>query len=601
MRKIWRGIREIFRVNRGSTLIFEILYRVFTALVTIEAAAHGMEFALKQAGFSYLTARNALRFFCSPWTVLVLAGLLFLCLFFLNLEISALYTVYQASAAGEKLGPMKMLIFGFKNLAELFQHKNARVLLLNVNYYLLTGGWLMLALLDHARPLNYIIMTVSGFLPVKILFWVLLAVMSAVALLYLYVPVTASLRDIPFREACGKGREIFRAHWLPTMGLLLLTNAFVWVFYQVGQVVLKVLAALLVLVIADRSSEMALVLTISRGIEVGLLIFMSAVSLCLNLGIQTFLLYRYQDQKYRLEIPRYRYILSPAIRKGTSALLILCLAGAGAFFAYDSFYAGTVRASSIASEAKITSHRGSSFEAPENTLPAIEKAIEEMTDYVEIDVQETKDGVVVVYHDSSLRRITGDTGRIWEYTYGELLLMDFGGWFSEDYAGTQIPTLEEVLELCKGKAGLNIELKDNKISETLVEKTLELVELYGMEGQVVISSTNYEYLKQVKERNPDIPTGYILSMAYGRYFEDDNIDFFSIRSDFITNTLVKSAHESGKAVHAWTVNTEGELNRMKHLQVDNIITDRPLLAREILYQEEGTESIFEFFRAALRG
>ena len=121
-----------------------------------------------------------------------------------------------------------------------------------------------------------------------------------------------------------------------------------------------------------------------------------------------------------------------------------------------------------------------------------------------------------------------------------------------------------------------------------------------MEAQVVLSSTSYRYLKEVKEQNPDIRTGYILTAAYGNYFEDENIDFFSIRSSFVTSSLVKSAHDFGKEVHAWTVNTKSELSRMKRLQVDNIITDRPVLAREILYRESDTESIFEFLKLALK-
>ena len=146
---------------------------------------------------------------------------------------------------------------------------------------------------------------------------------------------------------------------------------------------------------------------------------------------------------------------------------------------------------------------------------------------------------------------------------------------------------------------MNIELKADHYSDTLVEETLRLIEEYDMEGQVVISSTSYRYLREVKELNPDMETGYILTAAYGTYFEDENIDFFSIRSGFVTGRLVDSAHAFGKKVHAWTVNTRGELNRMKRLQVDNIITDRPVLARETLYQEEDTESLLEFIRLAL--
>ena len=147
---------------------------------------------------------------------------------------------------------------------------------------------------------------------------------------------------------------------------------------------------------------------------------------------------------------------------------------------------------------------------------------------------------------------------------------------------------------------MHIELKANHYSDTLVEQTLALIEEYDMEAQVVLSSTSYRYLKEVKEQNPDIMTGYILTAAYGNYFEDENIDFFSIRSSFVTKKLVRSAHDYGKEVHAWTVNTKGELNRMKRLQVDNIITDRPLLAREILYRENDTEDIVEFLKLALR-
>ena len=275
MRRILRDLRDLFRVNRGSVAIFEILYRTFTALVMIEAAVHGMDQALKQAGFSYLTSRNALRFFCSPWTILIFAGILLLGAFFLNLEISTLYTACQASAAGERLGPLKMFLFGFKNLAELFRCRNGRTVFLNINYYLLTGGWMLLALADHARPLNYIIMTASGFLPVKLLFWAALAVMTAVSLLYIYVPVTATLRDIPFKEACAEGREIFRAHWLATAGLLILANGFVWVFFKAGQAVLKFLAALVILAVADSSSEMALALTAGSWIETAMLILSS--------------------------------------------------------------------------------------------------------------------------------------------------------------------------------------------------------------------------------------------------------------------------------------------------------------------------------------
>lgn len=600
MRRIMHDVRKMLRTNRGSILMFEIIYRIFSAVVLMKVAGWEVSFALKKAGFSYLTARNALRFFCSPVTILMLAVYLILCLFFACLDMCVLYTAFQAGVAGEKMSPVKMLVFGMKNMVELVQTKNKRVFLLNGIFYLLTGWWIIIGLMKHMRPIGYIVTELSSFRIVKVMFWLLLVLMLVITILRIYVPAISILRDISYKESCEKSRKIFKKCWFQTITVLAAANFVTYISYYVVQLVLKVLAALLVVFFADRSVEMALILTLSNDIDVVALVLASIISLYLNLGSLTFLLYRYQNKKYQWEIPPYHYHLPAGIRRLATAVVAATLAVSGGIYLYDSIYNGTVKATSVMSEAKITSHRGSSFSAPENTLPAIEEAIDDLSDFVEIDVQETKDGIVVVYHDAALKRITGEEGKLWDYTYGELLLMDFGGWFSEDYAGTQIPTLAEVLEACKGRININIELKSNIQSDTLVEKTLDLIEEYGVEEQVVLSSTNYRYLKEIKERNPDLYTGYILMAAYGNNFEDENIDFFSIRSSFVTASLVKSAHDCGKAVHAWTVNTKAELSRMKRLQVDNIITDRPLLAREILYREKDTESIFEFLKMALR-
>ncbi len=600
MRSELRSFRKLLRVNRGSLLIFEIVYRIFTAVVFLEAAGHGLSYALERSGFSYLTAGNALRFFASPVTLVILAGFLLLCLLFANLEVCVLYTMFQAGAAGKRVSALKFLFFGLKNLAQLFRTGNVRVLFLNVNFYLLTEGWILLRILRNIRPLNYILEGYYKNPLMRAALWLLAAAMLAAAVLHLFVPAVSTLFDLGFRDSREKSRTLVQKRWLAAAALLAGVNLFSWLLYLTGQFVFKVLAAFLVALLADKSIELALALTVSRGIDLGALMVVSVVSCCLNTGALTFLLYRYEDEKYLLEIPPYRYSFPAGLRKTVTVLLAACLTVFGVLYACDRIRSGAVAAARGAiSESKITSHRGFSYRAPENTLPALEAAIDSMSDYVEIDVQETKDDVVVVYHDASLKRITGVRKRLWECTYGELLPMDFGGWFSEEFAGTRIPTLAEALETCRGRIGMNIELKADHYSDTLVEETLRLIEEYDMEGQVVISSTSYRYLREVKELNPDMETGYILTAAYGTYFEDENIDFFSIRSGFVTGRLVDSAHAFGKKVHAWTVNTRGELNRMKRLQVDNIITDRPVLARETLYQEEDTESLLEFIRLAL--
>ena len=123
----------------------------------------------------------------------------------------------------------------------------------------------------------------------------------------------------------------------------------------------------------------------------------------------------------------------------------------------------------------VTAHRGYSTAAPENTLPAFQLAIDHHSDRAELDVQMTKDGVVMVTHDTSLRRCTGRNANIYDLTFAQVRERDAGRWFSARYAGTQIPTLEEVLDLCKGKIQLNIEIKPNAATPELEAETVRII------------------------------------------------------------------------------------------------------------------------------
>lgn len=229
----------------------------------------------------------------------------------------------------------------------------------------------------------------------------------------------------------------------------------------------------------------------------------------------------------------------------------------------------------------ITAHRGASHEAPENTRVAIALAIAEGADYVEIDVRRTADGVPVLMHDRALFRTTGIPADINNVTYAELVSFDAGREFAETFTGETVPNLRAILEDYGSKIKFNIELKDVE-DKGLAEAVVALVEAYGLEERCVISSGSYAQLERVKKTNEKIKTGYILSMVYGEIFGYEAADFFSVRSGYVTERMIKQAHRRGKEVHAWTVNEASELEKLKEMGVDNIITDRPAYARNVL-------------------
>jgi glycerophosphoryl diester phosphodiesterase len=168
--------------------------------------------------------------------------------------------------------------------------------------------------------------------------------------------------------------------------------------------------------------------------------------------------------------------------------------------------------------------------------------------------------------------------------------------FGSEIAGEKVPTLDEVIHFCKGKINLNIEIKNNGHNDNIVKRVLDVIEENDAQDFCVITSMDYSLLGDAKEINPDIRTGYILKMAYGNFGNKVNADFLSIKHTYATKKVITAAHNSGKEVHVWTVNSRSDIERMKLLDVDNIITDRPVTVREVFASEKTGEDFIELLK-----
>jgi glycerophosphoryl diester phosphodiesterase len=234
-------------------------------------------------------------------------------------------------------------------------------------------------------------------------------------------------------------------------------------------------------------------------------------------------------------------------------------------------------------DVEITGHRGAAAEAPENTIAAIEKAIEAGADYCEIDVQESADGVLVVVHDADLKRVANVDAKIHETTCEDLRKFDVGVWFSDEFKGEKIPTLDEVIEVAKGRIKLNIELKYNGHDRQLATRVAESVARHEFEEHCVLTSLKIEGLREAKRANPQLKIGLAVARALGDLTKIES-DFLSVNADFATAANVDTIQSVGKEVHIWTVNDRKTMLRMIDLGVDNIITDDPRLLYEVREQ-----------------
>lgn len=234
----------------------------------------------------------------------------------------------------------------------------------------------------------------------------------------------------------------------------------------------------------------------------------------------------------------------------------------------------------------VIAHRGAAGAAPENTMASISRAIEEGADWVEIDVQETSDGQVIVVHDSDFMKIAGDPIKVWEGDLERIQEIDAGSWFGPEFSDQRVPTLEQVLRLIREtNSRLVIELKYYGHDQQLEQRVVDLVEAAGIADRVVIMSLKLDGVKKLKQLRPEWTGGLLAATAVGDITRLD-ADFLAVNQNMASPAFIRRAHKSGKQVFVWTVNDSLSLSHWMSMGVDGVITDEPALARDILRQRE---------------
>lgn len=216
-------------------------------------------------------------------------------------------------------------------------------------------------------------------------------------------------------------------------------------------------------------------------------------------------------------------------------------------------------------------------------MAAVKRAIEDGADWVEIDVQETADGEIVVFHDSDFMKLAGNKLRIRDATMADLKDIDIGSWFNPRFKDERVPTLAQVLQACKGKAGVNIELKYYGHDRDLEKRVIQNVEENDMASEVVIMSLKMDAVNKMKSLRPDWKVGLLMSVAAGDT-STLNVDFLAVNTRFADRSFIRSTHKNGKQVITWTVNDAPTMSIMIGRRVNGLITDEPALARTVLKQ-----------------
>lgn len=240
----------------------------------------------------------------------------------------------------------------------------------------------------------------------------------------------------------------------------------------------------------------------------------------------------------------------------------------------------------------ILAHRGANKVAPQNTLPAFKKAVEFSADGIETDVHLTKDGKLVICHNYTVDDTSNGKGTISDMTFEELRSLDFGSYFSADFKGVTLPTVEELFGVVKDMTLINIEIKAPQVKNDLVKRTVEEIYNFGLQDKVIVSCFEPECLREAKELAPELDTALlyetgdlgneIMSFGVANYCKQLKVRAAHPEHILVTKELVEDLHSNNLKVNPWTVNDEEAIIRLADWGCDALITNVPDFCRKVL-------------------
>lgn len=284
-------------------------------------------------------------------------------------------------------------------------------------------------------------------------------------------------------------------------------------------------------------------------------------------------------------------------------IMSAALIGAGTGMVGQVQAAGTSHSALTDKKILNVAHRGASGYAPEHTLLSYELGEAMKGDYIEIDLQMTKDGELIAMHDETLDRTTNGTGLVKDYTLEEIKQLDAGSWFNEkypsyakeEYAGLKVPTLEEILQKFGSGERYYIETKSPEVYPGMEEKLLKILKEYKLTGtnvpssKVLIQSFSPESLKKVHALNPDIPLVQLLWYDETAAITDNELEEYKKYSiglgmnfDKIDEEYVQKVREHDLLIHPYTVNQKEDMRKLLDWGVTGMFTNFPDRLQEVL-------------------
>lgn len=591
----------LLKFNLSSIILFEIMHKIISIAILAPIVYGILNFSIDIAGLNYLYSGTMMLYFTKPSTYACFFIIIMIFAMFFLVNICGIICAMDYSKRGEKTNPLILVLRGVFNALRVISPKNMGIIfyvlaVLPVTFSVMISGSLFgIRLPEFFRQF---IKINERAVSIALVIYVVICIVTVFRIFALNY---FTLHKFTFHESVLISKKVMKHHAVSIfLGVIFLNVALVGIMFLLETIFSLVATGVLSNFISSKA--------LGFGVDIVAEIIFFVVYITFSI-ISTPLIYSYicacfycyeeecdneevsERRKERQEDIEENKLKKSVAKRNSIAYGAIVVFGLllNGFYIYLSINDKIELDMYYSNRATVTAHRGDSKHAPENTMAAIKLAVDNQADIIEIDVRQTKDGVLVLMHDESLLRTTGVDKLVGEVDYDFVSNLDPGSDFSEEYAGERVPTLRTVLEYGKeNRIFYNIELKPEDYYAGYVENIVGLIEEYEYEEHCVVASSDQEVLRKVKMLNSDIKTICILHVVYGNFQDMSFVDGYSVRHNFVTKDLVSKIHSFDKEIYVWTVNSETKIKNLLLLDVDSIITDVPYDTKEIIYSANET-------------
>lgn len=595
-------VRRLILFNLRILAGFEILYKSASTLIFVPLLWKLFDLIMKAGGYRYLTYENILDFLTEPLTLILLLILLILVTTYAMIDIGAVIFTLDQSKQKNHVHLLQILKFSVRNALRAWNPKNFLLIVVLLLLLPFLNIGMASGMLSTISVPEFILDYIEANKVLSALFWTATLFLTVLMIRWLYAFHYFTLEGCSFGEARKKSGELGRKKRFRDF----ITLLFVQFIYAIVSLLFTLLLITLAVLLGGLFSRITLLDWVAPTLVLMVFVFsvvlIAVMAVPISYACVSVLFYQHKEERGEVVI----YRAAPAYSKDARKVRWIhwCNLAISIFIAALSLIFGFLLCSGridpqleFVRNMEITAHRGASVSYPENTMAAFAGAKAQGADWIELDVQQCKDGQIIVIHDSNFYRTTGVNANTWEMTYEEIAALDAGSFFGEEFAGEKIPLLFEVVQFAKeNEIKLNIELKPTGHEADFEQAVVDIIRQEGMEESCVITSQIYEVLERVKTYDKSITTVYVMSLAYGEIDSLTAADHFSVEATSATPDLISRVHNAGKQIYAWTVNTGEGINRMIERNVDNIITDNIELAKQCVYASRYSNLLVEYMK-----